>query len=102
MNVKIHQLPIGARFEYEGQEYVKTAALFATGPGGQRLIPKYALLKPLDPYQPAPSSESTGPLPRAKVQQAFEAFFAECAALVPAEKQSVLDAARERFLKSLG
>lgn len=102
MNVKIHQLPIGARFEYEGQEYVKTAALFATGPAGSRLIPKYALLKPLDGYTPAPADQPAAPLARAKVRQAFDAFFAECAALVPTEKQAALDAARERFLKSLG
>jgi hypothetical protein len=43
--MKIHQLPPGARFEYEGEEYVKTGPLLGTGKGGQRLIPKYAVLK---------------------------------------------------------
>ena len=49
--MKIHQLPIGGRFEYEGVEYVKTAPLFATANGKQRLIPKYAVLKVLDGSQ---------------------------------------------------
>jgi len=31
--MKIHQLPQGARFDYEGEEYVKTGPLFATGKG---------------------------------------------------------------------
>jgi uncharacterized protein (DUF1330 family) len=46
--MKIHQLPMGARFEYEGAEYVKTGPQLASGAGGQKLIPKYAVLKPLD------------------------------------------------------
>lgn len=46
--MKIHQLPLGARFAYEGAEYVKTGPQLASGPSGQRLIPKYAVLAPLD------------------------------------------------------
>ena len=50
--MKIHQLPQGARFEYEDEEYVKTGPLFGTGKAGQRLIPRYAVLKPLDNIEP--------------------------------------------------
>ncbi|MCX7162613.1 MAG: hypothetical protein NT083_06165 [Rhodocyclales bacterium] len=32
--MKIHQLPQGARFEYEGSEYVKTGPLSGTGKEG--------------------------------------------------------------------
>lgn len=99
--MKIHQLPMGARFEYQGQEYVKTGPLFATGSAGQRLIPKHAVLKPLGdtaaPQKPAP----TATVPRTDVLAAFDAFCAECGALVPDDRQAALAAARERFLKAL-
>ena len=92
---------MGARFAYEGAEYVKTGPLLATGKGGQRLIPKYALLQPLDaaarPAGPAPEV-----LPRAAVLAAFERFHGACAPLVPVERQDELAAARAEFLKALG
>lgn len=56
--MKIHQLPMGARFEYEGQTYVKTGPLLGAGAGGQRLIPKYAVLKV--PDGSAPAARGTG------------------------------------------
>ena len=40
---------MGARFEYEGVVYVKTGPLTASSEeGGQRIIPRYAILKALD------------------------------------------------------
>lgn len=99
--MKIHQLPNGARFEYEGQEYVKTGPLFATGQGGQRLIPKYAVLKPLGDFSVV--TEKTGDsLPRADVLKAFDTFYTDCKALVPEDKQAEMQAARIRVLKALG
>jgi len=99
--MKIHQLPMGARFAYEGEEYVKTGPLLATGKGGQRLIPKYALLQPLDAAL-RPAGQAPESLPRAAVLAAFERFQAACAPLVPAERQGELAAARADFLKALG
>jgi len=98
--MKIHQLPQGARFEYEGNEYVKTGPLFGTGKGGQRLIPRYAVLKPLDNVETASRPKSDA-LPRADVREAFETFFTDCKALVSKDKQVALDAARDRFLRAL-
>lgn len=98
--MKIHQLPMGARFEYEGIEYVKTGPMFANGPAGQRMIPKYAVLKPLDfvaPTLPEPSAL----LPRAAVLAAFDTFHAQCSALVPPDQREALDKARLVFLQSL-
>lgn len=97
--MKIHQLPMGARFEYEGAEYTKTGPLLGTGPGGQRLIPKYAVLKPLDGAVAAAPKAST--VARAAVQVALARYHARCAALVPDDGQALLEAAREEFLKSL-
>ena len=99
--MKIHQLPIGARFEYEGEEYVKTGPMFATGKAGQRLVPKYAVLKPLgDPGAVVEKSMSAS-VSRAAVLAAFETFSVQCRALVPEDRQGALEAARDGFLKAL-
>jgi hypothetical protein len=99
--MKIHQLPNGARFEYEGEEYVKTAPLFATGKGGQRLIPKYAVLKPLGAAEGAGEKSKNDALSRPKVLKAFETFYAECRRRLPEDQQLALAAAREQFLQAL-
>jgi hypothetical protein len=98
--MKIHQLPLGARFEYAGEEYVKTGPLVASGKGGQRLIPKYAVLRVLGEgasATPAPPRS----LDRQAVQAAGERFHARCAALVPVEKRAELDAASADFLRDI-
>ncbi|HEX8987725.1 MAG TPA: hypothetical protein VF816_07175 [Rhodocyclaceae bacterium] len=100
--MKIHQLPHGARFEYEGEEYEKTGPMFATNAAGQqRMIPKYAVLKPLDSAA-APKAARSETLPRPDVLAAFAAYHARCAVLVPVQDQPALDAARLDFLKALG
>lgn len=99
--MKIHQLPQGARFEYEGEEYVKTGPLFATGKGGQRLIPKYAVLKPLGTLEVTATKASCNSLSRAAVLDGIARFYTDCKVLVPEDKQTLLDAARDRFLKAL-
>ncbi len=100
--MKIHQLPQGARFEYEGEEYVKTGPMLGTGKGGQRLIPKYAVLKPLGGAEGAPGKTKHDSVSKANVLNAFETFYAECKRQVPEDRQTALDAARDRFLKDLG
>jgi len=98
--MKIHQLQMGARFEYGGDEYVKTAPLCGTSSKGQRLIPKSALLRPLDgPVQIHKAPPETVRLNR--VLAAFAAFYAQCEGLVPDARHTDLDAAREAFLKAL-
>lgn len=99
--MKIHQLPDGARFEYEGEEYVKTAPMCGTGKGGQRLIPKYAQLTPLDAVGSTQGPRKGDGLSRAKVLKAFAAYDVECKALLPDEQQAAFDEARARFLKAL-
>jgi hypothetical protein len=98
--MKIHQLPMGARFEYAGQTYVKSGPLVGTGPDGQRLIPKYAVLKVLDGSVPKAAVQAT-PLTREAVLAAFADYHATCAALIPRERQPALDAAHAAFLKAI-
>ncbi len=98
--MKIHQLPMGARFEYAGQVYEKTGPLVATGAGGQRLIPKYAVLKVLDGSAPAPAAQST-PLTRESVLAAFENYHAACVALISQEHRPTLEDARASFIKAI-
>jgi len=100
--MKIHQLPIGARFRFEGEEYAKTGPLVGTRTqdGRQRLIPRHAVLEPLDAFADAPAPKGAT-LARADVLAAFESFAAECALMVGDEGRAALSAARERFLKAL-
>lgn len=99
--MKIHQLPIGARFEYDGQEYVKTGPLFGTGPAGQRLIPKYAVLRPLDGVAAPPEAQRSETVLRADVVTGFDTFYAQCKTLVPEDRRGALETARDSFLQTL-
>ncbi len=98
--MKIHLLPMGARFEYEGATYVKTGPQLASGPSGQRLIPKYAVLQVLGEV-PATTAKPADTLSRTTVLAAFDAFYARCALLMTAEQQAEASAARDDFLKAL-
>ncbi len=103
-------LPLGARFEFEGKVYVKTGPLTATTEaGGQRMIPRSALLKPLD-APVAPPAKIGRKLDAKAVTAAFELFFADCARLLQTAETDLLraralraelDAARQRFLAGL-
>lgn len=90
--MKIHQLPLGARFEYQGEVYVKTAPMMARSDAGvQRLVPRYAVLTLVEAE--APGSPD--------LRRDFDTFYQACARLVPPESQTELAAARERFLERL-
>lgn len=98
--MKIHQLPYGARFEYEGEEYVKTGPLIGAGSNGQKLIPRYAELRPIGDSAVV-REDVTDSVSKADVLQAFNTFFAECRNLLTKDQLSSLEASRERFLKAL-
>ena len=98
--MKIYQLPDGARFIYQGAEYVKTGPMLAAGPGGQTMIPRYAVLQPID--MPPPAPKRTAPMvARATVDRALDALMAECRRTVPVEYIPALEQARLRFLQAL-
>lgn len=100
--MKIHHIPMGARFEYEGATYVKTGPQLASGPSGQRLIPKYAVLQLLGDPAASAEKKTAALLSRTAVLAAFEACHASCIALIPPERQAEAAAARDAFLKALG
>ena len=96
--MKLQHLPLGARFEYEGVVYVKTGPLTASSEaGGQRIIPRHAMLRPLD----LPATEGKGRLGAPVVRKAFNAFFETCKQLVGEAGQAELEQARQRFLKAI-
>ena len=98
--MKIHQLPDGARFEYKGEEYVKTGPMFGTGQNGPQLIPRSAELRPLG--EPGETHGTRNDVvAKAEVLRAFNAFYAECRALVAGKQQTALELLRGRFLASL-
>ncbi len=107
--MKFQMLAIGARFEFEAKEYVKTGPLTASSDGVQRMIPRFAVLKPLDaPVELA--RKTPRKLDEAAVLAAFETFFAESTRVLqtlPSEPDQArtrlaeLAAARERFLDQI-
>jgi hypothetical protein len=99
--MKIHELPIGTQFEFQGQPYVKTGPQVAEGPAGRRLIPRHATLRPLAGPAAEPASSADETLSRADVEHAFGAFYARCCELVPADRQVDLEWARDQFRKAL-
>jgi hypothetical protein len=101
--MRFQHLPIGARFEYEGRIYVKTGPIAAASEqGGRRMIPRHAVLRPLDggPAEAPPKPERK--LDEAAVLAAFEVFYGECVRQVDERGGLALAAARQRFLASLG
>ncbi|KAB2966499.1 hypothetical protein [Zoogloea sp.] len=100
--MKINLLPIGARFEYDGQIYTKTGPITATAEkGGQRMIPRHAALRPVDGYTPPPES-TTRKLDEKTVLDAFEAYHATALRLAEGLGKAELEQARTKFLAALG
>ena len=99
--MRIHQLPIGTRFEYDDQEYVKTGPMVGSGELGQRLIPRHAELRPLDDVDIAPAAPPSETVLRVDVLRAFETFYAKCMTLLPETQRPALASARAGFLKAL-
>ncbi|MBL8484685.1 MAG: hypothetical protein JNJ60_21000 [Rhodocyclaceae bacterium] len=100
--MKFQQLPMGARFEYEGKIYVKAGPLTATSEqGGQCMIPRYAVLKPLGDLPPVQAPAPRRRLDEAAVMAAFDEFYRNCHRLVDTNARTALDAARQRFVAQL-
>lgn len=108
--MKFSQLPMGARFEYEGKVYVKSSPIAASGEtGASKMIPRYAVLKPLD-AQNKTETRKARTLDEVRVMAAFETFSTDCARLLDltaadttqrAMLRTELEAARQRFLAAL-
>lgn len=97
--MKLQHLAIGDRFEYEGKIYVKTGPLTASSDqGGQQLIPRYAVLKPLDAPVAGKSPASREKVNKAAVLAAFDRFYRTSERLCAPGSQADLAKAREEFL----
>lgn len=100
--MKLQHLPIGARFEYEGQIFTKTGPLTASAErGGQRIIPRYAVLRPLDAAPAEGARGKPGQVDMLKVQTAFSTFHETCRELVDESAWPALEAARRAFFAAL-
>lgn len=100
--MKLQHLSIGDRFEYEGKTFVKTGPMTAASEnGGQQIIPRYAVLKPLDlPVREAKSDQGRK-LEKNAVLAAFDDFYKRCSELVDAADQPALNEARQRFIQRI-
>lgn len=76
--MKFPQLPVGARFRFQGEDYCKTSPLAASGAdGAQRMIPRSALVEPLlDDAKAAKKSPAT------PLHKALNRYHAECRTLL--------------------
>lgn len=108
--MKFQMLAMGARFEFDGKAWVKTGPLTAMSETGeQRMIPRYAPLRPLDAPE-APARKQRRVLDEQAVLAAFATFYQRCAHLLAtaatdatraAALRAELADARERFLAAL-
>ena len=100
--MKLQDIPVGARFEYQGRVFVKTGPMTATAEdGGQRMIPRYADLRPLNPPPPGDKPGPRSRLDEAKVRAAFDEFHRTCLRITDDFSRPELEAARQRFLAAL-
>lgn len=100
--MKLQHLPMGARFEYEGQIFTKTGPMTASAEqGGQRIIPRYATLRPLDAAPAESARGKSGQVDMLKVQAAFSSFHDTCCELVDESDWPALEAARRAFFAAL-
>lgn len=73
--MKFQHLPIGARFEFEGRWYTKVGPLVAAEEGGgQRMIPRYAVLRGLNDAAAVTGDNTVAQLDIAEVSAAFAEF----------------------------
>jgi hypothetical protein len=99
--MRLQDIPIGTRFEYQGQVFVKTGPITAASEaGGQQMIPRYVVLKLLDPLPETPPASSRT-LDETKVLAAFDMFYRTCFRITDDFSRAELEAARRRFIAAL-
>ena len=99
--MKIHLLPIGAQFEWQGKVFTKIGPMTAnTEKGGTVFVPKHATLKPV-----GGATQAVAPPPDtvalADVITAFDLYHQHARRLVAVEQLHLLESARDHFLASL-
>ena len=69
---------------------IRSYYVFGTGPNGPQLIPRSAVLRPIDTRGDLREPRNDI-ISRTEALNAFDAFYAECRALVPGEQQRTLE-----------
>ncbi|TVT51193.1 MAG: hypothetical protein FHP94_02495 [Denitromonas halophila] len=101
--MKLNQLPLGARFEYQGKILTKSGPMTgATEKGGSVFIPKFAVLKPVDGEAPPPPPKVSRTVDADVVLAAFEAYHGTAMRLVDESGRMGLAEARARFIAAMG
>lgn len=97
--MKLQHLAIGDRFEYAGKIFVKTGPLTASSDqGGQQVIPRSAVLKPLDQPPSESRTSSRDKVNKAAVLAAFDRFYRTSERLCDATGHTELARARSEFI----
>ncbi|RMG34367.1 MAG: hypothetical protein D6720_09580 [Gammaproteobacteria bacterium] len=105
--MKFGQLPIGRRFLYRGDEYLKVSPLQAQRPGEdrQRLIPRSAPIEPLESTDP-PAPVDDAPIDPLRLAEVMDRLGAEIADLITgsgldaAQSTALLAQVRQAFLRA--
>lgn len=100
--MKINLIPIGARFEYEGEIYTKTGPITAASEKrGQRMIPRHAVLRPVGELPPAPPPAPERHVSVEAVRAAFDLYHTVVLRHADEFARPTLEAARQKFLAAL-
>ena len=103
--MKFHLVPIGEKFEYQGEIYIKADKLIANSAktGQNRLIPRSANVQPVG-TQPdtTPKVVEEHQVQTAKVLAQFDSYHQQVLQCIDdEEKLTELEAARQRFIDNL-
>lgn len=113
--MKFHLLPVGEKFEYQGEIYIKADKLIANSEqtGKNRLIPRSANVKPVNSATDiSPRVIEEHQTQTAKVLEEFDNYHQQCLQCLSdidnltgteaiEKKKEQLEAARQRFIDSL-
>jgi len=109
--MKFGQLPIGVSFELDGCRYVKSSPILATAEGGgQRLIARFVVVRPLDGAAPAAPAAEPQAIDPSRLRSLLEEHQRRCEALIEAAARgsdpvllhAELRQARQRLFEELG
>lgn len=92
--MKFHQLPIGARFQYDGERYIKTTPMVAHNEKSkaQRFIVRSALVQPLNDHESPPQPpKGKQTLQADNVEAAFNDYHRQTMMLLKGWRDQPLD-----------
>ena len=103
--MKFHLVPVGEKFEYQGEIYVKADKLIANSEktGQNRLIPRSANVQPVNSLPDAtPKVVDEHQVQTSKVLDEFDKYHQQVLHHITDENErNELDAARQQFINSL-